>query len=165
MKSLLHTYTIKNGLCTFGSLFSRFTSSTFPWQDYNLWWVESRESCPLLKADRPHWRDYQQTPTDYRHTDNHFRLVLVVVALCCTRQSRAPNPRVKRESTDKQIHTRTNRRMDIKKNQVRIKTDPSAQKWPTLKKLQQKQFYDNVFLQGPDSLYHTEKTRTFWLLK
>ncbi len=24
-----------------------------------------------LKANRPHPRDYLQTPTDYRHTDNH----------------------------------------------------------------------------------------------
>ena len=31
-----------------------------------------------LKADRPHSRDYPQTPTDYRHTDNHLRLVMVV---------------------------------------------------------------------------------------
>ncbi len=34
-----------------------------------------------LKADRPHPRDYPQMPTDYRHTDNHLRLVMVVVAL------------------------------------------------------------------------------------
>ncbi len=30
---------------------------------------------PILKADRPHPRDYPQTTTDYRRTDNHFRLV------------------------------------------------------------------------------------------
>ena len=30
----------------------------------------------ILKADRPHPRDYPQTPTDYRHTDNHLRLVI-----------------------------------------------------------------------------------------
>ncbi len=42
-----------------------------------------------LKADQPHPRNYQPTPTDYQHTDNHLRLVMVVVALCCTRQSRA----------------------------------------------------------------------------
>ncbi len=44
-----------------------------------------------LKADRPHPRNYPHTPTDYRHTDNHLRLLTVVVAPCCTRQSRAPN--------------------------------------------------------------------------
>ncbi len=46
---------------------------------------------PTLKANRLNLRDYPQTPTDYRHTDNHLRLVIVVVAHCCTRQSRAPN--------------------------------------------------------------------------
>ncbi len=45
----------------------------------------------ITKADRPHPRNYPQTPTDCRHTDNHLRLVMVVVAHCCTRQSRAPN--------------------------------------------------------------------------
>ncbi len=46
-----------------------------------------------LKADRLHLHDYPQTPNDYRHvhTDNNLRLVMMVVALCCTRQSRAPN--------------------------------------------------------------------------
>ena len=32
-----------------------------------------------LKADRPHPRDNPQMSTDYRHTDNHLRLVMVVV--------------------------------------------------------------------------------------
>ena len=41
-----------------------------------------------LKANRPHPRDYPQTPTGYRHTDNHLGLVMVVVTRCCTRQSR-----------------------------------------------------------------------------
>ncbi len=36
-----------------------------------------------LKADRAHPCDYPQTLTDYRHTDNYLRLVMVVVALCC----------------------------------------------------------------------------------
>ncbi len=44
-----------------------------------------------LKADRPHPCNYLQTPNDYRHTENNLRLVMVVVALFCTRQSRAPN--------------------------------------------------------------------------
>ncbi len=30
-----------------------------------------------LKADRPHPRDYPQMPTNYRHTDNHLRLVIM----------------------------------------------------------------------------------------
>ena len=34
-----------------------------------------------LKADRPHARNYLQTPTDYRHTDNHVRLVMVAKCL------------------------------------------------------------------------------------
>ncbi len=44
-----------------------------------------------LKADRPHPRNYLHTPTDYRHTDKYLGLVMTLVALCCTRQSRAPN--------------------------------------------------------------------------
>ena len=57
----------------------------------------------LIKADRPHPRYYQQTPTDYRHTDNHLRLVMVlVVAHCCTRQSWELW----------QINTQTNKHMD-----------------------------------------------------
>ncbi len=62
-----------------------------------------------LKADRPHPRNYPWTPTDFRHTDNHLRLVMVFVARCCTRQSRAPKP-FKQESSDKQTHGRTDGR-------------------------------------------------------
>ncbi len=29
--------------------------------------------------------------TDYRHTDKHLRLVMVLIALYCTRQSQTPN--------------------------------------------------------------------------
>ncbi len=39
-----------------------------------------------LKADWSHQRDYQHTPTDYRHTDKHLWLVMTLIALCCTRQ-------------------------------------------------------------------------------
>ncbi len=42
-----------------------------------------------LKADRPH--PHTDTHTAYRHTDKHLRLVMTCIALCCTRQSRAPN--------------------------------------------------------------------------
>ena len=49
----------------------------------------SPKSMKKLKADRPHPRNYPQTPTDYKHTDNHLRLVMVVLVLYCTRQSRA----------------------------------------------------------------------------
>ena len=44
-----------------------------------------------LKAGRPHPRYYPHTPPDYRHTDKHLRLVMTFIALCCTRQSWAPN--------------------------------------------------------------------------
>ncbi len=40
-----------------------------------------------LKANRPYPRNYPHTPTDYRHTDKHLRLVMGVLALCCTRQN------------------------------------------------------------------------------
>ncbi len=45
----------------------------------------------VLKADRPHLRYYPCTLPDYRHTDEHLRLVMTMIALCCTRQSQAPN--------------------------------------------------------------------------
>ncbi len=32
-----------------------------------------------LKADRPHPRNYPHTPTDHRHTDKHFRLVMTLL--------------------------------------------------------------------------------------
>ncbi len=44
-----------------------------------------------LNADRPHPRNYPHTPTDYRHTDKHLRLLMPPIAPNCTRQSRAPN--------------------------------------------------------------------------
>ncbi len=36
-----------------------------------------------LKADRPHPRNYPHTPTDYRHTNKHLRLVMTPIALNC----------------------------------------------------------------------------------
>ncbi len=44
-----------------------------------------------LKADRPYPHDYLHTPTEFRNTDKHLRLAMTLIALCCTRQSRAPN--------------------------------------------------------------------------
>ena len=44
--------------------------------------VANANKCKL-KADRPHPYNYLHTPTNYRHTDNHPRPVMVVVALCC----------------------------------------------------------------------------------
>ncbi len=44
-----------------------------------------------LKADQQHLCDYPHLPTDYRHTDKHLKLVMALIALCCTRQSRATN--------------------------------------------------------------------------
>ncbi len=34
---------------------------------------------PKLKADRPHPRHYPHTPTNYRHTDKHLRLVMALI--------------------------------------------------------------------------------------
>ena len=39
-----------------------------------------------LKADRPHPRNYPHMPTDHRHTDKHFRLVMT---LLCSKQESA----------------------------------------------------------------------------
>ena len=64
------------------------TSSSI-WASYSgmgahlVWEKNMSNSSGKLKADRPHPCDYPQTPTDYRCTDNHLRLVMVV-ALCCT---------------------------------------------------------------------------------
>ena len=44
-----------------------------------------------LKADRLHPGNYLHTPTDYGQTDKYLRLVMTLIALCCTRQSWAPN--------------------------------------------------------------------------
>ncbi len=68
-----------------------------------------------LKADRPHPRDYLHTLTDYRHTDKHLRLVIIPVALCCTRQSRAPSAmRVETdEQTDGQMDGQTDGRYQV----------------------------------------------------
>ncbi len=38
-----------------------------------------------LKADQPHLRNYLHMPTDYTHTDKHFRLVMTLDALCTDR--------------------------------------------------------------------------------
>ncbi len=40
----------------------------------------------ILKHDRPHPRNYPQTPPDHRHTEKHLSLV---IGACCTQQSRA----------------------------------------------------------------------------
>ena len=40
-----------------------------------------------LKADRPHPRNHPHTPTDYRQPDKHLRLIMTLIALCCTRQT------------------------------------------------------------------------------
>ncbi len=60
------------------------------------WQINSAET--ELKADWPDPRDYPHTPTDYKHADVHLGLVvmllcskLAVIALCCIRQSQAPN--------------------------------------------------------------------------
>ncbi len=53
------------------------------------WLSDSERPKETLEADRLHPCNYLHTPTDYRHTEKHLRLVMRVVTLCCTRQSRA----------------------------------------------------------------------------
>ena len=48
----------------------------------------------ILKANRPHPRNYQHMPTDYIHIAKYLRLVMTLIALCCTRKSRAPVPKI-----------------------------------------------------------------------
>ncbi len=66
---------------TFGSLPINFNRLT-----YN---VDSVQ--PWLCSCGWSLHDYWNMSTDYRHIDNYFRLVIVVVSLCCTQQSWAPN--------------------------------------------------------------------------
>ncbi len=55
------------------------------------WHISFVVKCILIsKANWLHPCNYLHKPTDYRHTDNHVRLIMVVVALCCTWQSWAP---------------------------------------------------------------------------
>ncbi len=44
-----------------------------------------------IKANRLHPHHYPYMPPDYRHTDQHLKLVMTLIALWCTQQSRAPN--------------------------------------------------------------------------
>ena len=58
-----------------------------------------------LKADRPHPRDYQHMPTDYRHTDKHIRLVMTLTDLCCQTSTH--------KRTDRQVDRRTDGRYQV----------------------------------------------------
>ncbi len=65
------------------SLFHNFFS-TFIVKDRELGVIASHSKIKLEADQLP-------PPTDYRHTDNHLRVVMMVVPLdCCTLQSRAP---------------------------------------------------------------------------
>ncbi len=60
-----------------------------------------------LKADRPPTRNYPHMPTDYRHTDNHLRLVMVLIALYWSNGSAV------REDADGQTDGRTDGRYQV----------------------------------------------------
>ncbi len=45
----------------------------------------------IIKTNRLHPPNDLYAPTDYGHIDYHPTLVMLVVALCCTLQSHAPN--------------------------------------------------------------------------
>ncbi len=47
----------------------------------------SKQGCTYILS----YISYPHTPTDYRHIDKHLRLIITPIALCCTRQSCAPN--------------------------------------------------------------------------
>ncbi len=59
-----------------------------------------------LKADRPHPRNYSHTPTNYRHTDKHLKLVMTPIALYCS---------AVRADADGRTERRTDRRTDATK--------------------------------------------------
>ncbi len=65
-----------------------------------------------LKDYRPHLRDYLRKPSDYRHTDKVYSLVIV---LLCSKKSGSKFKPFKQESLDKHTHKHTN-----------IRTLPSA---------------------------------------
>ena len=54
-----------------------------------------------LKADRPHPRDFPHTPSDYRHTDKHLRLIMTLIQTG------------KLGQTDRQRHKRTDGRYQV----------------------------------------------------
>ncbi len=64
----------------------------------------------ILKADRLHPCDYLHMPTGYRHTDKHLRLVLTIIAFCCTQQSQ--DPRSNRSNGRALTNRRTHKWMD-----------------------------------------------------
>ncbi len=59
-----------------------------------------------LKADRPHPRNYPHTPTDHRHTDKHFRLVMTFLCSKVAVFNR-------RAHTDKRTDRRTDGRYQV----------------------------------------------------
>ena len=70
----------------------------------------------VVKADRPHPRDYPHTSTDYRHTDNHLRLVFPI--------PRGVTPHVNRrgaKKTNSQTYPQTDRRYQAHHLPVSIK--------------------------------------------
>ena len=72
----------------------------------------------LLKADRPHPRNYPHTPTDYRHTDKHLRLVMAPIALNFSFHDRWTDGRTDRQTDGRyQVHyLRTTRCFAVDKN-------------------------------------------------
>ncbi len=46
---------------------------------FHVFWVHVDPVTSKLKADLSHLSNYLHMPTEYRHTDNHLRLVMVVV--------------------------------------------------------------------------------------
>ncbi len=58
-----------------------------------------------LKADRPHPRYYPHTPQDHRHTHKDFRLVMSLMALCCTWQTKNSEMKLSRKIRPKDHST------------------------------------------------------------
>ncbi len=81
-----------------------------------------------LKADRPHPRNYPHTATDYRHTDKHLRLVMVVG------QTVQPWERTRTDGqTDGRTDGQTDRRTDATKYIISLASRSIKMPWGGLK--------------------------------
>ncbi len=82
-------YTCAWRVSTFGTI-HRFGSCPYTQGSSSVIWnkngIKSRSTASMTA-----YSNWLHTPTDYRHTDKHLRLVMAFIALYCTRQSWTPN--------------------------------------------------------------------------
>ncbi len=89
---------------------------------------------PQLKADRPHPRDHLHTPTNYRHTDKHHRLVMNLIAPCCMSISSTVRGQTNGQR-ERQTDRETDRQMDATKCIISL-ASWSKKIWKTFGRMQ-----------------------------